>query len=113
MILPMRKFSQPSRLVLEFDSLSKSSGALNWWGIIGTVPEGQTLDYGILKGHVGWHHLKPRDEILPGVSPQIASSHIQTTKDMGGGLIGLVTPGAVVMALVLASLKVAAHSTPH
>ena len=67
------------------------------------MPEGQTLENGILEGHVGLHHLKPRDEILPGVSPQIAGSHIQTTKDMGGGLIGFVTPGAVVMALVFTS----------
>ena len=100
----------PAQSVLEFDGLPKSSGALNWWGIIGTVPEGQTLDDGVLKGHVGLHHLKPCDEILPGVSPQIAGSHIQTPKDMGGGLIGFVTPWAVVMALVFASLEVPAHT---
>ena len=97
--------------VLKFDGLLKSSGTCNWWGIVSTVPEGQALEDDILKSHVSLYHLQPRYEILPGVCPQIASSHIQTTKDMGGGLIGLVTPGAVVMALALALLEVAAHST--
>ena len=93
----------PSQAVLEFDGLSKSPGSLSWWGIVGAVPEGQTLNDCVLEGHVGLHRLKPRDEILPGVGPQSAGTHVQTTEDMGGGLIGSVTPGAVVMALVFAS----------
>ena len=97
----------PAQSVLELDGLLKSPGAFNWGGIIGTVPEGEALEDGILKGHVGLHHLQPRDEVFPGVSPQVACPHILATKDMGGGLVGLVTSGAVVMALVLASLEVA------
>ena len=100
----------PAQSVLEVDGLLKSSGACNWWGIVSAVPERQALEDGILKGHVGLHHLQPRDEVFPGVSPHIASPHIQTTEHMGGGLIGLVTPGTVVMALALASFEVATDS---
>ena len=100
----------PAQSVLEPDGLLKSPGTRNWWGIVRTVPVGQALEDGILKGHVGLHHLQPRDEVFPGVSPHIASPHIQTTEHMGGGLIGLVTPGTVVMALVLSSLEVATNS---
>ena len=97
----------PAQPVPEFDGLLKSPGSLNWWWIVIAVSVKQALDDGVLKGHVGLHPLQPCDEVLPGVSPQVASPHILAMKDMGGGLIGLVTSGAVVMALVLASLEVA------
>ena len=67
---------------------------------------GQALEEGILKGHVGLHLLQPRDQVLPGVSPQAAGMQILAKEHVGGGLVGLVTPGAMVMILVLASQEI-------
>ena len=101
----------PAKLVLGIDDpleLEGSSDGGEWERLL---PFMQTLGDGLDETAVGRFLGEPDLQSSSGLLPGRDGGWGLTLEDMGGGLVGLVTSGAIVMGLVLPAFEVAAHDT--
>ena len=101
----------PAKLVLGIDDpleLEGSSDGGEWERLL---PFMQTLGDGLDETAVGRFLGEPDLQSSSGLLPGRDGGWGLTLEDMGGGLIWLVTPGTVVMGLVLASEQAPSYPT--